>query len=95
MKPQVNALLGVRTGRSVVIMGSKTWALPADLTKRLNEVAVELEQFSTERRELFDERSERWRDSDRGTVVDTWIENLAELSDTLDALVTVAEGPEE
>ncbi len=58
----------------------------AKLSKQLDEAKAELTVFVDEARDLFDLRSERWRDSDQGTLTEEWLEHLNELVESLENL---------
>lgn len=62
----------------------KRFALPKDLDERTASLASDLANWASEARDAWDERSERWQESDAGIAADAWIETLAELADTLE-----------
>ncbi len=62
-------------------LSKETVKLLEDLKERLN---VELEDFRMD----FDERSERWQDSDKGQSVGAWLDDLEAAADELEDLPT-------
>jgi uncharacterized protein YukE len=60
--------------------------LPTDLATRIAELAADLDSTAQELRDEWSGKSERWQEGDTGQNADTWIEELAELSDTLSNL---------
>lgn len=62
------------------------WTMPEQLAAQVATLATDLGQYAADEREEFDQMSERWRDGDRGTAVDGWLEELGNLADELEAL---------
>lgn len=58
--------------------------LNSDLYKRITALESDLRAAADELRTDWDERTERWQESDAGGAADTWVEELHEVADTLD-----------
>lgn len=69
-------------------MAKNPWKLSPELTKKISELATDLNAEVDEMRSEFDDKSESWQEGDKGTDVQTWLDELGELADTLDALDT-------
>lgn len=65
---------------------SHKFELSPETLKALYALRDALDDETREHRDVWDGRSERWQESDKGEAVDTWIEILSELLDTLDAV---------
>lgn len=57
--------------------------LSKELVKRIEALASDLEATTQEFRDLYDERSERWQESDAAVEADAWIAGLENLADEL------------
>lgn len=55
-------------------------------------LAAELQFEYDELQEVFDSRSDTWRDSDIGTAADGWLEDLESLIEALEAFPEEPEG---
>ena len=63
-----------------------------DLIKRAEELSDEIQSMSDDEQADWDERSERWQDSDRGQDAQQAIDQLAEVADSIsDAVSTLEE----
>ena len=63
-----------------------------DLIKRAEELSAEIQSMSDDEQADWDERSERWQDSDRGQDAQQAIDQLAEVADSIsDAVSTLEE----
>src|SRR5215510_11764458 len=80
-----------RSSRRETDMATK-FELPDELVKRIVELQSDLSSFATEMRDAFEERSERWRDSERGDAAGAWIEAVENLADELDNIDRSPEG---
>lgn len=60
--------------------------LDPDLAKRIAELESDIRAATQEFRDAWDDRSERWQESDAGTAAETWIEELDNLADSLEAV---------
>jgi hypothetical protein len=62
-----------------------SWKLSADTVKALDAAHAAIDAELTELRSEFDDKSDAWREGDRGSGVDAWLEELERLRDDLDA----------
>ena len=60
------------------------WQLSTEATKQLATLADMLRAEAEELRDRFDNASEPFREGERGTNLDSWLEELEELIDQLD-----------
>lgn len=60
--------------------------LSDDLAERITQLASDLASEAQELRDIWDEKSERWQDGEKGSEVDTWIDELVDLAESLDDL---------
>jgi hypothetical protein len=56
-----------------------TFRLSKETRDALSEARSALEQDLLDQRDAFDERSDRWRESDAGTNVEAWLDELGSL----------------
>lgn len=57
--------------------------LPTELARRIDELEDRLSAFAYEARGEWESRSERWRESDKGSDVGAWLDALDHLGETL------------
>lgn len=67
----------------------RKFELPAELVSAVASLASELDTFLQDARDSYEERSERWRDSDEAVEVDGWMDDIGAVVDALEALPTV------
>ena len=60
------------------------FCLSAETTAAIDNLLTLLQEDAQTMREAYDERSERWQEGDVGNEVESWIEELDTLVDTLD-----------
>lgn len=58
--------------------------LSKELVEKLRDVHISLEDELAEMRDEYDEKSERWQESDKGSDVEAWFENLDEFIEALE-----------
>lgn len=63
---------------------AKKIKLSAEIGGRIATLSSDLQNEYDELQEVFDNRSDTWRDSDIGTAADGWLETLEELIETLE-----------
>lgn len=61
-----------------------TWALSPELSKKIAEVASDLNAEIEELRGEFDDKPESWQEGNRGLDVGTWLEELEGLTTSLE-----------
>jgi len=61
----------------------------------LEQLVSQLEDVTSGARAVWEERTEKWQDGDRGQAASTWLENLEELVDNLNELRSAMETAEE
>lgn len=61
------------------------WKLSAETRKLLTDAHSALAAELDELRGDWSSKSERWQEGDRGTAVDAWLDELAQLADALDS----------
>jgi putative lipoic acid-binding regulatory protein len=71
-------------------MTAHRWALDPALADRVASLASDLSAAAAEHQTEWDDKSEKWQESDKGSEVSTWIEALADTADQLEALETKA-----
>jgi hypothetical protein len=67
-------------------MAGFKFKLSDELADKVEAVASELREFLTDATDAYDERSESWQDSDKGTEVSTWLESIESVADALEGL---------
>lgn len=60
------------------------WRISKELYVRITELESDLGAFAQEQRDKFADMSEHWQESDKGTEVDAWIDQLSDLQEALD-----------
>jgi hypothetical protein len=65
-------------------MADHTFKLSEELSRRMAELAGDLQAEAQDHRDAFDDRSEKWQESEKGTVTDSWIESLYEVAEQLE-----------
>jgi hypothetical protein len=71
---------------------AQKWELPSGWVSNFREIRNELENYVLDLRDQFDEQSEKWQESEKGQAVETWLEELDEIAETMDRL---EDAPEE
>lgn len=71
---------------------AKKIKLSVAANKLLGTLASDLQNEYDELQEVFDSRSDTWRDSDIGTAADGWLEDLESLIEALEAFPEEPEG---
>jgi hypothetical protein len=68
--------------------GPRAWQLPASLAAQVATLATDLAAYVDDRRDVYTSgRPARWRaEAPNAVPVDAWLEDLANLADTLEAL---------
>lgn len=62
---------------------------------KLNAVLEDINEFINDARASYDDKSERWQESDKGQAVDTWIGELEQARDDLENAIAEFDGKEE
>jgi hypothetical protein len=65
-------------------MADHKFKLSDELSSDLARVASDLRMEAEQHRDAFDDRSEKWRESEKGSETEAWIDSLDELVDNLD-----------
>jgi hypothetical protein len=63
-----------------------SFRLDNDLSERITALESDLRGAAQTFRDEWEERSERWQESDAGTDADAWIESLDQAADELSAI---------
>lgn len=63
---------------------AKKIKLSAEIGLRIASLSSDLQNEYDELQDVFDNRSDTWRDSDIGMAADGWLESLEELIETLE-----------
>ena len=74
---------------------AKKIKLPDGLVSRIAEVTSDLEAQIEEWRNYFNERTEKWQESERGMAVDAWLGELEDFLNTLAEFDETKAEPEE
>lgn len=69
---------------------TRGWKLAPETVALIGALRQQLEHHAQELRDRYDDKSERWQE-EKGADVDAWIDELADLADTLDNLETSAD----
>ena len=59
-----------------------------DLAARISSLASEVGTEARELRDQWDEKSDRWQEGEEGNDVLSWIDELDDLAETLDTVLT-------
>lgn len=65
-------------------MARSPFKLSSDIASQVASLATDLSAHLDELRGAFDERSDKWRESDKGLAVDGWLDELGDLADALE-----------
>jgi predicted transcriptional regulator len=65
-------------------MADHKFKLSDELSDRLSELASDLRMEAEEHRDAYDMKSEKWQESEKGTVTEGWLDSLDELVDHLE-----------
>ncbi len=60
--------------------------LSKSLAEMLELLAEGLREAEQEGRDYFDERSDKWKESDKGVAYESWLEQLGAAADALESL---------
>jgi hypothetical protein len=70
------------------------WRLPPELAAQVASLASDMAAYASEATDRYDRKSARWRESDDGTSVAGWLDEVGGLAEQLEAIPAEAERAE-